>query len=328
MPQLPLYEEFKVANFRGFDLLEIDGLRRINVVVGRNNTGKTSLLEAMAVPIETQVEWPADALREVGEAELRTYQFRPIGSIDEESNFCWKWRGGAVARSVRDLGTRLEAIKASKQIFQWTKNLTAVDRFYVFESADHFGDGDRRGIGQIVPGLLGARGDDVARFDKAMIDTEFEVQIEAILRSLDARVRSVRALAVNNERQVYVDVGLPKRLPLNLLGQGMQRLMSLATHAYAARGGILFIDEIEIGLHHSYFERLWAGIRAMADVLDMQVVATTHSYECLAAATASESAKEDLAVVRLERGADNRITATTLSGERLLNAIAHGVELR
>ena len=40
------YEQLKIENFRGIKSLEINDLARINLFVGKNNCGKTSVLEA------------------------------------------------------------------------------------------------------------------------------------------------------------------------------------------------------------------------------------------------------------------------------------------
>lgn len=42
-----MYTSFRVQNFRCFEDLKIDDLARINLIAGKNNTGKTSLLETI-----------------------------------------------------------------------------------------------------------------------------------------------------------------------------------------------------------------------------------------------------------------------------------------
>ena len=42
-----MLERLRVRNFRGFENLGVDRLRRINLVAGRNDTGKSTLLEAI-----------------------------------------------------------------------------------------------------------------------------------------------------------------------------------------------------------------------------------------------------------------------------------------
>ena len=42
-----MYNEFSVADFRGIKSIQLSGLGRINLISGRNDTGKTSVLEAL-----------------------------------------------------------------------------------------------------------------------------------------------------------------------------------------------------------------------------------------------------------------------------------------
>ena len=42
-----MYKSFRVKNFRCFKDLQINDLGRVNLIAGKNNTGKTALLEAM-----------------------------------------------------------------------------------------------------------------------------------------------------------------------------------------------------------------------------------------------------------------------------------------
>src|SRR5947207_13061494 len=42
-----MYSRVSIKNFRGIESLEADGLRRINLIMGRNNSGKTTFLEAL-----------------------------------------------------------------------------------------------------------------------------------------------------------------------------------------------------------------------------------------------------------------------------------------
>src|SRR5579872_3575838 len=42
-----MMKSFQVKNFRGFSQLKLDSMEWINLVIGKNNVGKTALLEAM-----------------------------------------------------------------------------------------------------------------------------------------------------------------------------------------------------------------------------------------------------------------------------------------
>ena len=42
-----MLKSISLTNFRGFASLELKDLQRVNLIVGQNNSGKTSLLEAI-----------------------------------------------------------------------------------------------------------------------------------------------------------------------------------------------------------------------------------------------------------------------------------------
>ena len=44
-----MYKSFRVKNFRCFKDLQINDLGRVNLIAGKNNTGKTALMEAMYI---------------------------------------------------------------------------------------------------------------------------------------------------------------------------------------------------------------------------------------------------------------------------------------
>jgi hypothetical protein len=46
-----VFRSFTIRNFRGFRELDLSGLERVNLIAGRNNVGKTALLEALFLHI-------------------------------------------------------------------------------------------------------------------------------------------------------------------------------------------------------------------------------------------------------------------------------------
>lgn len=323
---MDLFNSFRVANFRGFEDLQLSELRRLNLIVGRNNAGKTSLLEAIGLAL-----W---AKRGPHPAELRGkptgayWEFAlPVGTQRTMSAFRLDWEHGTRAVRWPVEGARDDEVQWFRHAF--SKGRHDRRQATVGETETITFGSDRPTPVSIVSCFPPDPDAELARFDRAMVSADAEHRIEQLLATLDSRVRTIRALAASDkERRLYVDIGLPKRVAISALGQGMQRLLALATHGYEAEGGVLLIDEIENGLHHAYFDQLWHGLRVLAIRLNLQVFATTHSYECLAAATASAPTADAFAVHRLQRTQDGQIEAVTLTGERLLNAVQQGVELR
>ena len=43
----------EIENFKTFDKLKIDGLKRVNLISGKNNLGKTAVLEAIRLNVSS-----------------------------------------------------------------------------------------------------------------------------------------------------------------------------------------------------------------------------------------------------------------------------------
>lgn len=77
--------------------------------------------------------------------------------------------------------------------------------------------------------------------------------------------------------------GSSEPVTLRSMGDGMVRLFHLALALVNSKGGLLLVDEIENGLHYSVYEDLWNLVFRTARDLDVQVFATTHSWNCIEA---------------------------------------------
>lgn len=87
------------------------------------------------------------------------------------------------------------------------------------------------------------------------------------------------------------------------------------------------IDEAENGIHHEAMVDHWRAIDEAARRRNIQVFATTHSYECLH--SASEAIADDgLAVHRLEIDDDRKVRCVTMEPEAVEATMRHGFEVR
>jgi AAA15 family ATPase/GTPase len=119
-------------------------------------------------------------------------------------------------------------------------------------------------------------------FSKVMKTGEKSKCIE-IIKLFDSRISDLSVIAENGLSIVYADIGT-KTLPMNMLGDGINKLMDIAFTMVASPKSTLLIDEIENGFHYSFFPKLWEIIGKLAIETNCQVIATTHSYECISSA--------------------------------------------
>jgi AAA15 family ATPase/GTPase len=124
----------------------------------------------------------------------------------------------------------------------------------------------------------------------------------------------------------------PQPIPLNSMGDGVMRILQLVLGIFPSSGGILLIDEFENGLHFSIQEHLWEAIFKLAKELNIQVFATTHSWDCIEAFTqAAHKNNDDAVLCKIAYGLGenkNRIISTVYEKEDILNLTQADVELR
>ena len=96
------------------------------------------------------------------------------------------------------------------------------------------------------------------------------------------------------------------RVPLKSLGEGAMRLLSVALALSSSKNGFLVIDEAENGIHHTVHEDLWAMIMKAASENNIQVIATTHSFDCITGFARAAIANRDVEgmLVRIEHDTD------------------------
>jgi AAA domain, putative AbiEii toxin, Type IV TA system/AAA ATPase domain len=164
----------------------------------------------------------------------------------------------------------------------------------------------------------------------ALTDAEKEVvtalkiispDIEAVsMIGSDSGSRSRTAIAKSHK--------YPTPIPLRTFGDGVNRLFGIILSLSSAKGGVLLVDEIENGLHHSILTKVWKVIFQMARTLNVQVFATSHSWDCIESfQDAANSDPGDGVLVRLTANADT-VVSTLFREDELKIAARNQIELR
>ncbi|MCY4385256.1 MAG: AAA family ATPase [Nitrospinae bacterium] len=131
-------------------------------------------------------------------------------------------------------------------------------------------------------------------------------------------------------RRIIVKLkGRSHPVPLKSLGDGAVRLFSVALTLTNVKDGILLIDEAENGIHHSIQPDFWRMVLRMARENNIQVLATTHSWDCVRgfAQAAADDQDAEGVLYRLERD-DEDIWAVFYPEDQLKIAAEQGTEVR
>ena len=356
----------EIKNFRAFSHLVIERLGRVNLIVGKNNVGKTTLLEAMQL---------YDAGGSV----------RAIASILHDRD---------EVRIDRDAGT---AVPMLDMLFNKTAEPGISDTLaigphsidegspeWLFISANDVGlaprdNGDFQRAGTLDVGSLtiSFRGDPIgvpreklllrqdsgqkpavaAPFVSTRRHSETEIGLwwdEIVLTDLKGElIESLRFMiptlldiaVIAHPLDPYRRMAMVRTsniagpIPLRSLGDGAVRLFTIAValqyRSFCSERGevgrFLLVDEIETGIHHTLHVRLWKSLFRLAEIGDVQIFATTHSLDCLRgfAEAAVEDEAADAQVVRLEREEEEEETrAVVIDRQKLPFVIRDSIEVR
>lgn len=185
------------------------------------------------------------------------------------------------------------------------------------------------------PGLM--RNDEVAAFWDSVALTDDESQaVEALQLVLGNAVERVAMIgdadprARRHRRAVVKLRGHHRTVPLKSLGDGATRLFSVALALANSRNGFLFIDEAENGIHYSVQSDFWHMVLRTAFKNNVQVLATTHGWDCIrgfAQATRKFSEGAAGVLVRLEKENEG-LRAIEYSENELETAAEQGIEVR
>ncbi len=365
-----MYESVRIQNFRGFADLTVDGLTRVNLIVGMNDVGKTALLEALfllagqgnpelalrmnqwrALPVpqagagrvfdnlfhafRTDNAFVLGGNRPEGVADTLQGQVVPIGANTVLL--------GEMSESGDDDGQTLTFLGGDALEVRWQRGHTepriAHARFFreTRRSETSFGMKVEPPLVplDVVSVFIHSRlrvnfGEERRRFS-LLVQQGRKRQLVEALGLVDSRISDLELLSPNGESIIHADVGLGKMVPLGLLGDGIVRLAHILLAGCEADGGLLLVDELDTGLHHAILVEAWRTIAQSLQNADAQVqlFATTHSYECMAAAhRAFADHPGDFSMHRLERSPGGIIESHDFGHEDLGTALDLGFEVR
>lgn len=301
----------EIQNFKAFRHLKIERLAKANLFVGEGNSGKTTLLEGMA---RIAFHHPPARLEDI--RLLPTDDYHEVS--DEAKNEMNRW----LPANLDGANSPACVYRGTSGDYHWpsTEDERLLYGTKAGKTAPHV---------SVVPTTRLSPNELARRFDHWTRRDGDEERFVNFTQSVDPRIKSLRPKEHTGVRMLYASIGLPELIPLPLLGEGLNRLIEIYGAIIGEGANIVLIDEIENGLHWKALPKVWQGIKAVVDVEDVQIFATTHSIECIQAASEIfKGPPDDFAVHRLERRDDGEIHCITMDEETLGRMLERGWEVR
>ncbi|MGN1405515.1 MAG: ATP/GTP-binding protein [Erysipelotrichaceae bacterium] len=344
-----------VKNFRGLKNLVLPDMKQIVLVSGKNNTGKSSILESIFLladhisgdcfakvnsfrnisylgdcdslwapvfynlEVENSIEIVANIDGEITElsiekddsfTSMRTKEFlnKPYTSAKTSYSIKMQFKKGAYTEKanfvlndggiVRELSTTLD-------------NNAIMPMPFI----------------QYINAILG-RENVMEYFGRIELSGKKQKIISA-LQIIDPQITDISAIVQKGNAQLYVKKN-GRLLATKLAGEGVNQLLTILLSIISNPDSIILIDEIETGFHYSMYKKLWETIAISAKENNCQIIATTHSYECIVEAVEGLSDSDildDFVYYRISLSEEEN-KAYRYSGTMLKHAVDSNLEVR
>ncbi|MDR1657963.1 MAG: AAA family ATPase [Deltaproteobacteria bacterium] len=155
-------------------------------------------------------------------------------------------------------------------------------------------------------------------------------EIISILNHLNNKINNIFLVMTNNIPTIYVSTTDNIQFPINSMGSGINKLFIIILYAIANPNSIIIIDELENGFYYSFFEQLWKVIFELTSRHKLQIIATTHSHECIHGAVkiCTKNNYYDIFTFLRLSFRENNIVPILFSEENLKFAIESNFEIR
>lgn len=350
-----MIQNLTIQNFRLFKEFTVDGLVPVNLIVGKNNVAKSSLLEAIYLLTTKTSSSLAQILDTRGEtAFIETEN----GHTEDFYNISYLFEGhtpspedfieiSSQALSLKILITRANEKevhrKAQLRPTSWLKIIQQEETFSIelFDnlmekrwmmprwatSASPLSQGN---VTFITTSSL-----DYASLAKLWDKITLTPKEENIIQMLQVLDPTVERISFQSRQSSRSGILIKRRgekspVPLGSMGDGMQRLLGVVMSLANSENGYLLIDEIDTGLHYSVITNMWKLILAATKTLNVQVFATTHSLDCersFAEALSHLPERNQGSLFRMQKRG-GKIVAIKYTAEELKFALDQDVEVR
>lgn len=327
-----------IKHFKGIENLELKDLSNVNIIVGNNNTGKTSLLEAISLlqsqnslktilkhisrrdsaylsKFELFLElFPKqqDELKRIHINSIINNKSRELvlkGSLSNDLELDSVYLKDYNQKSFKGtISVKLNEESITKKKIELKENQSVIEnssydiiKIIYITPYDHFKDGL---INKTIEN----------------IDLDEKLKIIELLKKFDENILDFKVVtknSKNNIQRTYIHHKINGEMPLFSFGDSIKKVLTLASAVINAKQGILLVDEIETAIHKNMMIEVFKWFIEFCKEYEVQLVCTTHSLEVIDGIIMSMDEEiDDLSCFRIETY-DNNVYSTKFSGNRL-----------
>jgi AAA15 family ATPase/GTPase len=314
-----MIKNIEIDNFRCFNKTKVDGFSRINLFGGKNNSGKTALLESVLLGLSPKIV-SVENLRRLRKIAIGFQKELPERAWDHlfldtkaASNIRLNSDNGDlfdlsmfVDQSVKDFEeyaksksnenededeTDIKEVVSSQDSIRSTLHLKYKVNGNVFNNTglaykkgiliNNVNIPDIKIVNLIPANAKASNTSLVQEYDKAFLNGLREEILKG-LQVIDADIDDVQSI-YSGSPMLFIRTKKRGFLPIGLYGDAINKVADFLLKIINNRDSILLIDEIENGIHYSNQEYLWEKLFQLSELFNVQIFTTTHSLEMIKA---------------------------------------------
>ncbi len=307
----------EINQFRGIKQLTVSDFSNINLIVGDNNSGKTTFLEAIQLLFaKAQLSSVKNIIRQrtvlnihdnsfytsfikmfnVEQNEdlldLDIYAESNNGPIEFEMTGREKTISGEEALQISTMSSRQKTYYRKSTTFipemvkLFTGSIISQNGKKTIEKNVRFTSLDNTMVGPVTKRevqYISSFGH--LRYDllQNIVDNpEYKKLAISILKKFDESIVDICYTKADDEsfvESIITENGV--NMPFSVYGDGIKKILYILNKLFDATDSILLIDEIETGLHKKYYGKLFPVVFELAKKLNVQLFIATHSMEAI-----------------------------------------------
>lgn len=255
-----MLQSIEIENFRCFEKASISGFEQINLITGKNNSGKTALLEAIFFCITPNYDAVRLGLiRGVKESE----------KDEKEIFFNQNTENGLVFKGLLGSAELKKTYTFRNSVKFHGSTKTSINVYLITNSSINFPEIE----------------DVVAQYDKVTIAGYEDLFIKAI-QIIDPSIVEIRTFASKSRILYLRKEGEKVYQPIHNFGDAIQKIVNyvaVISNFFSEKRDYhaLLIDEIENGIHYTAQAEVWRMLMKLCKHYNIQLFATTHSLEMI-----------------------------------------------
>lgn len=303
------FKNIEIKNFRGIEHLMIDDFSRVNVFLGKNNSGKSSVLEAILVlagmsnpDLPLSLNKARTRNFRIAYLQETRYQFYNIDLRNTPEFSALQMDGISRHLQMRLFHTEtaddwvqsidepliLSETERMPNTLEMLFDITTSKGTKHFRSSLFVNQYDV--ASRQEPSKEYVEKNSAVLFSSDLLSSNLTNDLSELfkrkqkntllehLQKFDSRINAIEIL--NNDVYVGFD-DVKEMLPVSMSGDGLRRFLNIVAGSANPSNTMILIDEIDNGLHYSAYKKLWEAIFALATETNKQVFVTTHSKETL-----------------------------------------------